>query len=53
TSRYSMPFFMHPRSDMDLDCLETCVTEDQPRQYEDITAGEFLDQRLKEIGLKK
>ncbi|MEJ2003392.1 MAG: 2-oxoglutarate and iron-dependent oxygenase domain-containing protein [Cyclobacteriaceae bacterium] len=53
TSRYSIPFFMHPRSEMDLSCLETCVDEDNPRQFEDITAGEFLNQRLAEIGLKK
>ncbi|MUP45699.1 isopenicillin N synthase family oxygenase [Gramella sp. BOM4] len=51
--RYSIPFFMHPRSDMRLDCLEECIDEDHPRQYEDITAGEFLHQRLVEIGLAK
>lgn len=51
--RYSIPFFMHPRSDMKLDCLDECVTEDHPKQYEDITAGEFLNQRLIEIGLAK
>lgn len=51
TSRYSIPFFMHPRSEMDLTCLESCVTEDNPKRYTDITAGEFLNQRLEEIGL--
>ncbi|WP_299436950.1 2-oxoglutarate and iron-dependent oxygenase domain-containing protein [uncultured Aquimarina sp.] len=51
--RYSIPFFMHPRSDMKLDCLEECITEDNPKQYEDITAGDFLHQRLVEIGLIK
>ncbi|MCG9972343.1 isopenicillin N synthase family dioxygenase [Christiangramia crocea] len=51
--RYSIPFFMHPRSDMKLDCLEECIDEDHPKQYEDITAGEFLNQRLIEIGLAK
>lgn len=53
TSRYSIPFFLHPRSDMKLDCLEECVDENNPKQYEDITAGEFLHQRLVEIGLIK
>lgn len=53
TSRYSIPFFMHPRSDMDLTCLEECISEDNPKQYTDMTAGEFLDERLAEIGLKK
>ncbi len=53
TSRFSIPFFMHPRAEMDLSCLESCIDEEHPKQYEDITAGEFLDQRLAEIGLKK
>lgn len=51
--RYSIPFFMHPRSDMKLNCLEECITEENPKQYDDITAGEFLHQRLVEIGLIK
>ncbi|TQD40303.1 isopenicillin N synthase family dioxygenase [Haloflavibacter putidus] len=51
--RYSIPFFMHPRSEMKLNCLEECIDEDNPKQYEDITAGEFLHQRLVEIGLIK
>lgn len=53
TSRYSIPFFMHPRSDMKLNCLESCIDEVNPKSYPDITAGEFLSQRLAEIGLKK
>ncbi len=53
TSRYSIPFFMHPVSDMKLDVLENCVDAENPKQFDDITAGEFLDQRLKELGLKK
>jgi len=51
--RYSIPFFMHPRSEMKLDCLKECIDEKNPKQYEDITAGEFLHQRLVEIGLIK
>lgn len=51
--RYSIPFFMHPRSDMNLACLPNCIDEEHPKLFEDITAGEFLDQRLAEIGLKK
>ena len=53
TSRYSIPFFMHPVSEMKLDVLENCVDTENPKQFEDITAGKFLDQRLKELGLKK
>jgi isopenicillin N synthase-like dioxygenase len=51
--RLSIPFFLHPKSDMDLTCLETCVTADNPLHYAPITAGEYLDERLREIGLKK
>lgn len=53
TSRYSIPFFLHPRSEMDLTCLASCITEENPKHYSDMTAGEFLDERLAEIGLKK
>ena len=53
TSRFSMPFFLHPRSEMSLACLENCIDNTHPKAYEDITAGEYLDERLKEIGLKK
>jgi isopenicillin N synthase-like dioxygenase len=53
TSRYSIPFFMHPVSDMKLDVIENCVDADNPKQFEDITAGEFLNERLIELGLIK
>ena len=53
TSRYSIPFFLHPRSEMPLNCLENCIDENHPKAYDDITAGEYLDERLREIGLKK
>ncbi|MEL0642847.1 2-oxoglutarate and iron-dependent oxygenase domain-containing protein [Olleya sp. Ti.3.14] len=53
TSRYSIPFFMHPISEMKLDVLDSCVDDANPKQFEDITAGEFLDERLRELGLKK
>ncbi len=53
TPRYSIPFFMHPRSDMKLNCLNECIDENNPKAYKDITAGKFLHQRLVEIGLIK
>jgi isopenicillin N synthase-like dioxygenase len=53
TSRYSIPFFMHPRSEMDLKCLESCIDETNPKQFVDATAGEFLEERLRELGLRK
>lgn len=53
TSRFSIPFFMHPISDMKLDVLENCIDDTHPKLYEDITAGEFLNERLVELGLIK
>lgn len=53
THRYSIPFFLHPRSEMSLDCLANCISENNPIAYEPITAGEYLNERLREIGLKK
>ena len=53
TSRYSIPFFMHPRSEMDLSCLPSCVSTEYPKLYTDMSAGEFLNERLIELGLKK
>jgi isopenicillin N synthase-like dioxygenase len=50
-SRYSMPFFMHPNSDVVLSCLPSCIGTGA--KYPDITAGTFLAQRLREIGLIK
>lgn len=52
-SRYSIPFFMHPISEMPLDCLENCIDEENPKKFEDITAGQFLNERLIELGLIK
>lgn len=51
--RYSTPFFLHPRSDMDLTCLEGCIDANHPKKFEDMTAGEYLDERIAELGLKK
>jgi isopenicillin N synthase-like dioxygenase len=51
--RLSIPFFLHPRSEMDLSCLPSCVSDASPLAYPPITAGQYLDERLREIGLKK
>jgi isopenicillin N synthase-like dioxygenase len=51
TTRYSMPFFVHPHSNATLSCIPSCVGNGA--KYPDITAGDFLIQRLKEIGLYK
>lgn len=49
SSRYSMPFFMHPNPDAVLTCLPSC--RGAGPKYPDITSQDFLMQRLKEIGL--
>ena len=52
-SRFSIPFFLHPVPDMPLNCLAHLVDEQNPKKYPDITAGEFLEERLKELGLRE
>ncbi len=52
TSRYSVPFFLHPKSDMSLACLESCIDAEHTKAYDDYTAGQYLNERLREIGLK-
>ena len=49
--RFSLPFFLHPVEDMSLNCLPNCISDDRPKGFEDITAGDYLTKRLKEIGL--
>lgn len=51
SSRYSMPFFMHPHPEALLSCIPSCRGEGA--KYPDITAYDFLMQRLREIGLLK
>ena len=53
TSRYSLPFFMHPIPQMTLNCLDQTIDEQHPKQFEDILAGDFLNQRLIALGLLK
>ena len=52
-SRYSIPFFMHPVSEMKLNVLDSTICDEFPKAYDDITAGEFLEERLIELGLLK
>jgi isopenicillin N synthase-like dioxygenase len=52
TPRYSMPFFIHPHPDADLEVLKDCYEGDEP-PFPTINADEFLMQRLKDIGLSK
>ena len=53
-ARYSMPFFLHLRSDFPFHTLPQCITPENPDRYPvSITADDFLQERLREIGLKK
>lgn len=50
--RFSMPCFVHARRDVDLTPLPSCVARTGgTAKYDAITAGEYLDRRLREIGL--
>ncbi|MFT7590815.1 MAG: isopenicillin N synthase-like dioxygenase [bacterium] len=51
--RYSIPFFLHPKSATRLDCLASCIDQDNPKAHDDMSAGEYLTERLLEIGLLK
>ena len=51
SSRYSIPFFMHPVANMPLNVLPNCISEENPKKYDDISAGDFLTERLIDLGL--
>jgi isopenicillin N synthase-like dioxygenase len=52
TSRYSIPFFLHPNPDWLIETLESFVSEDNPNKYEEgILAEDYLQERLQEIKL--
>lgn len=50
-TRFSIPFFLHPVSEMSLEALTDCVKPGQAPREPKILAGEYLAQRLREIGL--
>jgi isopenicillin N synthase-like dioxygenase len=53
-SRYAMPFFLHPRSDFLIETLPGCVSAGNSDRYpQPIVADDFLQERLREIGLKQ
>lgn len=50
--RFSMPYFVHPRSETNLDPLPSCIElTGGKKAFPPITAGAYLAQRLAEIGL--
>jgi isopenicillin N synthase-like dioxygenase len=53
-SRYSMPFFLHLRSDFPIATLPQCISSQKPNRYPaPILADDYLKERLIEIGLLK
>ena len=52
--RFSMPMFVHPRNEIDLTPRQEFVEMNGGKvNYQSITAGDYLHQRLVEIGLAK
>ena len=52
TRRFSMPFFVHARSEVDLSPLNSCIkATGGEKKFPNQTAGEYLSKRLEEIGL--
>jgi isopenicillin N synthase-like dioxygenase len=50
--RFSMPCFIHPRKEVDLTPRASCVARTGGEaRFRSVTAGEYLSQRLREIGL--
>ena len=51
-SRYSMPFFLHFRSDFLIEALPGTVPAGEQPKWRPITADDYLQERLREIKLK-
>ena len=52
--RFSVPFFVHPRKEIDLSPIDSCISKTGgSAKYPNITAGEYLTKRLEEIGVGK
>ncbi len=49
SSRYSLPFFLHPHKNAMLECIPSCIGKGE--KYPPILANDFLMERLREIGL--
>jgi len=50
-ARYSMPFFLHFRSDFLIDALPETVPAGEQPKWPSITANDYLQERLREIKL--
>jgi isopenicillin N synthase-like dioxygenase len=52
-SRYSIPFFLHPTGTMKLNVLDNCIDKENPKNYKNTSAHDFLINRLIDIGVMK
>jgi isopenicillin N synthase-like dioxygenase len=43
---YSIPFFQHPNFDALIECIETCVSPDNPAKYPAVLGGEWANYRF-------
>ena len=51
-SRYSIPFFLHFNPEVVIETLPTCIDAEHPNRFpQPITANDYLQERLREIGL--
>ncbi|MEM9606181.1 MAG: 2-oxoglutarate and iron-dependent oxygenase domain-containing protein [Actinomycetota bacterium] len=48
TDRYSVPVFVTGDWDAVVETLPSCITDDAPKQYETVLAGEYLQRRFDE-----
>ena len=46
SERCSIPFFVNPDPEVEVECIPTCVTPERPCRYAPITAAEFLQARI-------
>lgn len=47
--RYSIPFFVSPDLDVEIETIPECVDEEHPRKYEKITVKEYREEKFKKI----
>ena len=48
TDRFSVAFFVDPDSDTQVDVLKTCISEERPKQYPSVTAGDYILKRIED-----
>jgi isopenicillin N synthase-like dioxygenase len=44
--RYSIAFFVDPDTDVRVECIESCRSEQRPSRYPTVTAGEHIQSRI-------